>query len=52
MNINFNEKIYDAFQLDPSTPREIRAIQVDVFYSDKKRPPSWGTNTGLKLLGF
>jgi hypothetical protein len=52
MNINLNEDIYDAFQLDPSNPREIRAIHVDVFYSDEKRPPSWGTNTGLKLLGF
>jgi hypothetical protein len=52
MNINFSEKIYDAFQLDPSTPREIRAIPVDVFYSEEKRHPGWGTNTGLKLLGF
>jgi len=52
MNINVDENIYDAFQLDPSNPREIRAIHADVFYSDKKRTPSWGTNTGLNCLAF
>jgi len=52
MNINFNKEIYDALQLDPSNPREIRAIHVDVFYSDEKRPSGRGIITGLKLLGF